>query len=166
MKKIGLFGAFSGPIGTNSSAPHSHGNFKGVFAEKGARFCGKRGLGPLPPPQAPRPRPPFLLGGGFTENPRGGGVLQGGGGGGEGGPGACTGNFLGGGGGGAEAPFTAKTSPFFGENTFERAEIGPERAPFWPNWRLLGQAPVWISLTSSMHYFARLGGLQPFRARI
>ena len=34
---------------------------------------------------------------------------------GGGGPGVCTGN-LGGGGGGAEAPFTAKTSPFFGEN--------------------------------------------------
>ena len=62
---------------------------------------------PPPPPGRPRPRPPFLLGGGggFTENP-GGGVLSG-----EG---------KGGGRGrrGRRAPFTAKTSPLFGENAF------------------------------------------------
>ena len=69
------------------------------------------------PPQAPRPRPPppFLLGGGvFTENPRGGGSSRRGG-------GARVRGVYGefeGGGGGAEAPFTAKTSPFFGENAF------------------------------------------------
>ena len=37
--------------------------------------------------------------------------------GGGGGPGVCAGN-LGGGGEGAEAPFTAKMSPVFGENAF------------------------------------------------
>ena len=83
-----------------------------VFAVNGA---------PPPPTPAPSPPPPFSLvgGGGFTENPRGGGVLPGEGRGG-GARGVC-GNFLGGGGGGRgrqgrRAPFTAKTSPFFGEN--------------------------------------------------
>ena len=56
---------------------------EGAFAEKGARFRGKWGLGP-PPTPAPRPPPPFSWGGGggFTEKiPGGGGVFQEGGGG-------------------------------------------------------------------------------------
>ena len=56
---------------------------KGVFAEKGARFRGKRGLATPPPPQAPRPRPPFLLGGGggvLLKIPGGGGSSRRGGG--------------------------------------------------------------------------------------
>ena len=88
------------------------GSLEGVFAEKGALFRGKWGLdAPSPHPQIPRrhprPLPPPLFVGGFTENPTRGG----------GGPLASTGN-LGVGGGGVEAPFTAKTSPLFGENAF------------------------------------------------
>ena len=92
-----------------------HNELGGVFAEKGARFRGKWGLSPPPPPPAPRPRPLSPGGGGdFAENPRGRGGLPRGG----GGPGVCTGNLGGGGGGGAEAPFTVKMSPLFGENAF------------------------------------------------
>ena len=76
---------------------------------------------PSPGPPTPPPLPPFLLalggGGGFTENARGGrGSSRREGGGGV--ARVCTGNLEKGrgGGGGAEAPFTAKTSPFFGEN--------------------------------------------------
>ena len=84
-----------------------------VFAVNGPR----RPSPPPPPPPTPRPRPPPLFPGGrggFTENPRGGGSFQerGGGGGGQG----CARGIWGGGAGGAEAPFTAKTSPFCGEN--------------------------------------------------
>ena len=82
-------------------------------------------MGPRPPPPTPNPSPPPPPpspggGGGFTENPKGwGGVFQERGGGGRGGGRArgVYGEFgEGGGAGGAEAPFTAKTSPFFGEN--------------------------------------------------
>ena len=90
---------------------------QGVFAQKGARFRGKWGLGaPSPPPNSPYtplalPPPPalpplsppldFQV---STPAPqkRGGGRGRG----------------VGGGGGGAEGPFTVKTSPFFGENAF------------------------------------------------
>ena len=75
-----------------------------VFAEKGARFRGKWGLGP--PPPGPSPRPP----GGFTENPGGGGSSRR-----RGGEG-CVQGIWGGGGGGAEAPITVKMRPLFGEN--------------------------------------------------
>ena len=86
---------------------------QGVFAEKGARFRGKRGLATPPPPNpGPSPPPPLSPGGrGFTENPRGGGVFQE-----RGGEGQGRVRGIWGGEGGAEAPFTAKTSPFFGEN--------------------------------------------------
>ena len=95
-------------------------NNKGVFAEKGARFRGKWGLGaplPPPPPRPLAPPPPFFWGAGrvYLKIQEGGGSSRREGGGrGGGGPGVCTGNLAGG--GGAEAPFTAKTSPFFGEN--------------------------------------------------
>ena len=82
--------------------------FRGVFAEKGARFRGKWGSAPsAPPPPSPlledppphplAPAPPFSWGavGVLLKIP--GALLK----------------ILG---GGAEAPFTAKTSPFFGEN--------------------------------------------------
>ena len=91
---------------------------KGVFAEKGARFRGKWGLGPPPPPKSPYTRlalPPRPLSwktppppGIFSKAPTA--PQEKGGGGGEG-PGV--------GGGGAEAPFTAKTSPLFGENALQ-----------------------------------------------
>ena len=32
-----------------------------------------------------------------------------------------------------------------------RAEIAP-KGPFWPNWRLSGQAPVWISLSTVLKF--------------
>ena len=97
--------------------PPNFSQLKGVFAEKGARFRGKWASAPLPTPGPSPPPPPFLLwgGGGLLKIPGGGGGLPGGGG---GGPGVCTGNWGGGGGGGAEAPFTVKMSPFFGENAF------------------------------------------------
>ena len=78
---------------------------------------GSRRPPPHPRPLAPAP-PPFLLGGGggFTENPRGGGgSSRGEGGGGGGRARGVYGEF---GGGGAEAPFTVKMSPVFGENAF------------------------------------------------
>ena len=85
---------------------------KGVFAEKGARFRGKWGLGAPSPPQkfpvhTPGPPPPPPPPPGFSVKPpppprRGGG-----------------GEWPGVGGGGAEAPFTAKTNPFFGENALK-----------------------------------------------
>ena len=91
----------------------------GSFAEKGARFRGKWGLGaPPPPPPPPHPRPPFSWGG-FTENLRGGGSSRRGG---EGGGGAqgVHGEFgRGVGGRGRPAPFTVKMSPLFGENAFQ-----------------------------------------------
>ena len=98
---------------------------KAFSAEKGARFRGKWGLGASPPPPhppstpgpSPPPPPPFLLGcgGGFAENPGGGGSSrERGGGDGQG----CVQGIWGGGGGGAEAPFTVKMSPVFGENAF------------------------------------------------
>ena len=82
---------------------------QGVFAEKGAHFHGKWGLGapkspytPLPPLSwKTRPPPPRI----FSKTPTAP-QEKGGGGRGEGPVG----------GGGAEAPFTAKTSPLFGEN--------------------------------------------------
>ena len=88
--------------------------FEGVFAEKGARFRGKWGLGaPCPPlPQIPRTHPPLLEDpppGIFSKtptDPRG-----------KGGGAGARGRGLGGG-RGAEAPFAVKTSPFFGENAF------------------------------------------------
>ena len=87
---------------------------KAFSPQKGARFRGKWGLAtssPPPPPEAPRPAPPFLLGAGFLLKIPWGGVLPGGVGGAR--VRGVYGEF---GGGGAEAPFTAKTSPFFGEN--------------------------------------------------
>ena len=93
--------------------------FKGVFAEKGARFHGKWGLGaPSPPPSkfpvhtlapaAPSPGRPPPPPGIFSKTPTAPQEKGGGAGPGAGGVGV----------GGAEAPFTAKTSPFFGENAF------------------------------------------------
>ena len=85
---------------------------EGVFAEKGARFRGKWGLGaPCPPPPnspyTPLALPPPAL----LEDPPPGIVSKT-----PTAPGR--GRGVGGGGGrrGAEAPFTAQTSPFFGEN--------------------------------------------------
>ena len=94
----------------------------------GRRFPPKKGLvfavngpAPRPPPPTPDPSPPppFLLGGGggFTENAGGGGSSRRGGGRGGGkGQGCVRGIWVA---GGAEAPFTAKTSPLFGENAFQ-----------------------------------------------
>ena len=71
-----------------------------------------------PPPRAARPRPPFPWGGGggFAENRRGGGGSSRRGGGRRATGRGVYGEF-GGGGGGAEAPFTVKMSPLFGEKS-------------------------------------------------
>ena len=91
---------------------------KGVFAEKGARFCGKWGLGALPPPQIPPytplalppcPPPPLLEDPplGFSSKPPpppkkgGGGRGVGGGGGAEGW------------GGGGRGPIYRENEPLF-----------------------------------------------------
>ena len=86
---------------------------EGVFAEKGARFRGKWGLGaPFPPnsPYTPLALPPPLLEDppplGFSVKPRPPRKKGG------------RGRGAWGGGGVGEDPFTAKTSPFFGENAF------------------------------------------------
>ena len=91
--------------------------YKGIFAEKRARFRGKWGLGaPFPPPPSspytPLALPPSSLledppPGIFSKKPAPPPRRKGG-----------RGRGAGGGRGGAEAPFTAKTSPFFGENAF------------------------------------------------
>ena len=90
-------------------------------------------MGPRPPPTpAPRPRPPpFSWGGGgaFTENPGGGWSSRRGGGG-----GGVYGEF-GGGGRGAEAPFTVKMSPLFGENALKTMKKKDEKRP-----KVLGKA--------------------------
>ena len=86
---------------------------QGVFAEKGARFRGKRGLANDYPP-TPGPSPPFSWGvvGVLLKIPGGGG------------PGVSTGNLRVSG-GGAEAPFAVKMGPLFGENTlFSRIVSG------------------------------------------
>ena len=85
---------------------------QGVFAEKGARFRGKWGLGAPPPPPHPRPPPPPFLWGavGVLLKIQGGGGLPGERGGGARG---VYGELGGGGGGGAEAPFTVKNEPPF-----------------------------------------------------
>ena len=88
-----------------------------VFSPKtGLIFAVNGASAPLPPPRGPSPPPPlFSWGGrgGYTENPTGGGVFQKRGGGARG----CA-RGIWGGGGGAEAPFTVKMSPLFGENAF------------------------------------------------
>ena len=80
-------------------------SIEGVFAEKGARFRGKWGLGA--PPPTPGPSPPPTPGG---PGERGGGEGQG-----------CVRGIWGG--AGAEAPFTAKTSPLFGENALSPGHL-------------------------------------------
>ena len=91
---------------------------QGVFAEKGARFRGKWGLGappPPPPPPTPRPRPGAV--GVLLKIPGGGSSRRGGGGEGGGRARGVYGEFGGGGGQGAprphlprkRAPFSAKT---------------------------------------------------------
>ena len=70
---------------------------KGVFAEKGARFRGKWGLGPPPLPFS------WVGVGGFTENPRGGGLP------GEGGGGCVRGIW----GGGGRGPIYRENEPPF-----------------------------------------------------
>ena len=84
--------------------------FEGVFAEKGARFRGKGGLGAPPAHPFSWAAVGVLLkipggGGSSTVKPPPPPKRKGG-----------RGEV--GGGGGAEAPFTLKTSPFFGENAF------------------------------------------------
>ena len=94
-----------------------------VFAVNGARRPD-----PHPPPP-PTPRPPPWGRGGFTENPGGGGGLAGEGGGGR--ARGVYGGIWGGGGQGAPRPhFTAKTSPFFGENALKLCFSSQLRIPF------------------------------------
>ena len=95
-------------------------SFQGVFAEKGARFHGKWGLGPPPPNHpAPRPRPPPSPGGGgvgvLLKIPKGGVVFQERG----GDQGCARGNF----GGGGER----RRGPIYRENEppFRRKRLFP-----------------------------------------
>ena len=100
------------PILDSESPIQCHQN-QGVFAEKGARFHGKWGLG-----APPHPRPLLLAGGGgFTENP-GGGVFQEGG---AGGPArGVHGEFGGGGGRGRRGPIYRENEP-----PFRRKRLNP-----------------------------------------
>ena len=83
-------------------------------------------MGPRPPPPGPSPPAPSFSWGavGVLLKIPGGGVLPG-----EergGARGVCGEFFFGGGGRGRRAPFTAKTSPLFGENALFRLLSGPK----------------------------------------
>ena len=97
-----------------------------AFSPKKGLVFAVNGASAQPPPARPTPGPsppPTLSPGrrwGLLKIPGGGGVSRRERGGGGEGQGRVWGTL--GGGGGAEAPFTAKTSPFFGENAFPAIE--------------------------------------------
>ena len=83
---------------------------KGVFAEKGFVFAVNGASAPPPPTPGPSPPPPLSPGGQwgvFLKTPLRGVFQE------RGGAQGCARGIWGG--GGAEAPFTAKTSPLFGQ---------------------------------------------------